>query len=67
LLYPEYAIVVPEPGTHNIPLAYPIACHDQQWRAFIDTWIELQYNQNEKDILKYAEDIVNNGFPSGNT
>jgi alpha-glucosidase len=30
-----------------------------------NTWIELQYNQNEKDILKYAEDIVKNGFPVG--
>jgi len=30
-----------------------------------NTWIELQYDQNEKDILKYAEDILNNGFPPG--
>ncbi len=30
-----------------------------------NTWIELQYNQNEKDILKYAESIVANGFPVG--
>jgi hypothetical protein len=30
-----------------------------------NTWIELQYNQNEKDILKYAGDIVKNGFPTG--
>lgn len=30
-----------------------------------NTWIELQYDQNEKDILKYAESIVNNGFPVG--
>lgn len=30
-----------------------------------NTWIELQYNQNEKDVLKYAESIVANGFPVG--
>ena len=30
-----------------------------------NTWIELQYNQNENDILKYAGDIVKNGFPVG--
>ena len=30
-----------------------------------NTWIELQYNENEKDILKYAENIISNGFPSG--
>ena len=29
-----------------------------------NTWIELQYNQNEKDILKYAENIFKNGFPA---
>ena len=30
-----------------------------------NTWIELMYNQNEKDVLKYADDIVKNGFPPG--
>jgi len=30
-----------------------------------NTWIELQYDQNEIDIRKYADDIVKNGFPTG--
>lgn len=30
-----------------------------------NTWIELQYDQNEEDILKYAGDIIKNGFPAG--
>ncbi len=30
-----------------------------------NTWIELQYNQNEEDILNYAENILKNGFPPG--
>lgn len=30
-----------------------------------NTWIELQYNQNEKDILNYANNIIKNGFPAG--
>ena len=30
-----------------------------------NTWIELQYDQNEDDIIKYAEDIIKNGFPVG--
>ena len=30
-----------------------------------NTWIELTYNQNEKDILAYAESMVANGFPPG--
>ncbi|MDD7888234.1 glycoside hydrolase family 31 protein [Flavivirga sp. 57AJ16] len=30
-----------------------------------NTWIELIYNQNQKDILKYANAIVENGFSPG--
>jgi len=32
-----------------------------QW----NTWIELTYNQNQKDILAYAKAIKANGFPDG--
>jgi len=30
-----------------------------------NTWIELMYDQNEKDILEYARAIVANGYPPG--
>ena len=30
-----------------------------------NTWIELVYNQNQQDILKYAKAIIDNGFPPG--
>ena len=30
-----------------------------------NTWIELMYNQNQADILKYAHAVVDNGFPAG--
>lgn len=30
-----------------------------------NTWIELMYNQNQQDILKYAQGIIDNGFPPG--
>ncbi len=30
-----------------------------------NTWIELTYNQNQADILKYAHAIIDNGFPPG--
>ena len=30
-----------------------------------NTWIELTYNQNQKDILKYARAIIDNGMPPG--
>jgi alpha-glucosidase len=30
-----------------------------------NTWIELMYNQNQDDVLRYAHDVVRNGFPPG--
>lgn len=30
-----------------------------------NTWIELIYNQNEDDILKYAQAIIDKGYPPG--
>lgn len=30
-----------------------------------NTWIELVYNQNQKDIISYAKAIIDNGFPPG--
>ena len=30
-----------------------------------NTWIELTYNQNEKDILEYAQSMLDNGLPPG--
>ncbi|MDX9880584.1 MAG: glycoside hydrolase family 31 protein [Prolixibacteraceae bacterium] len=34
-------------------------------RPQYNTWIELNYNQNQADILKYARDIIGNGLPAG--
>lgn len=34
-------------------------------RPQYNTWIELVYNQNQKDILSYARAIIDNGFPPG--
>ncbi len=30
-----------------------------------NTWIELNYNQNQEDVLKYAHAIISNGFEPG--
>ena len=30
-----------------------------------NTWIELMYNQNQADIMKYAQNIKENSFPEG--
>ncbi len=34
-------------------------------RPQYNTWIELMYDQNQADILKYAKGIRDNGFPAG--
>jgi len=34
-------------------------------RPQYNTWIELVYNQNQTDIIKYAHAIISNGFPAG--
>ena len=34
-------------------------------RPQYNTWIELTYDQNQKDILEYARAISDNGFPTG--
>ena len=30
-----------------------------------NTWIELTYHQNQADVMKYAQAILDNGFPPG--
>jgi len=34
-------------------------------RPQYNTWIELMYDQNEAAILKYAQSIVDQGYPRG--
>lgn len=43
--------VIPEPTFFSLPQ--------------YNTWIELMYNQNQKDILDYAHKAVEAGFPQG--
>jgi ABC-type amino acid transport substrate-binding protein len=42
LMYPQFSVVVPGPGQIRIPLAYPIARHDERFVSFINTWIGLK-------------------------
>jgi Na+/H+-dicarboxylate symporter len=54
LLYPQYTIIVPEPGTVRMPLAYPLAGQDQALASFINTWIELKRKDGTIDgLYKY--------------
>jgi Na+/H+-dicarboxylate symporter len=51
LLYPQYTVVVPEPGTVKLPLAYPLAGKDPALASFINTWIELKRKDGTIDRL----------------
>jgi ABC-type amino acid transport substrate-binding protein len=51
LIYPAYTVVVPEPGTVKVPLAYPIARQDRRFVAFVNTWIELKQKDGTLDSL----------------
>ena len=51
LIYPAYTVVVPEPGTVKVPLAYPIARQDRGFGAFVNTWIELKQKDGTLDAL----------------
>ena len=42
LMYPRFSVVVPEPATIRIPLAYPLGRDDRAFETFINTWIELK-------------------------
>jgi len=55
----EYAAKTFFPSNGKIP--DPLLFTHPQY----NTWIELMYDQNEEDILKYAQDIIDNGFSPG--
>jgi ABC-type amino acid transport substrate-binding protein len=42
MLDPRFTAVVPEPDPIKVPLAYPIARHDDAFAAFMNAWIELK-------------------------
>ena len=51
LLYPQFTVVVPEPGIVKVPLAYPVAKHDAAFASFIDTWIDLKRKDGTIETL----------------
>jgi Na+/H+-dicarboxylate symporter/ABC-type amino acid transport substrate-binding protein len=51
LMYPQFTVVVPEPGIVKVPLAYPIARHDDAFASFINTWIDLKRKDGTIEAL----------------
>ncbi len=46
LLHPEFAVVVPQPTIHRVPVAFPVASGDDRMRTFLNTWIDLKRTDN---------------------
>jgi Na+/H+-dicarboxylate symporter/ABC-type amino acid transport substrate-binding protein len=42
LMYPQFSIVIPQPDIVKVPLAFPLAGHDQAFASFMNTWIDLK-------------------------
>jgi Na+/H+-dicarboxylate symporter/ABC-type amino acid transport substrate-binding protein len=42
LMYPRFAVVVPQPGLLSIPLTYAVARGDRELVDFVNAWIELK-------------------------
>jgi len=55
----NYAVANFFPPNGKIPAEELFTCPQY------NTWIELMYDQNEEDILNYAQGIIDNGYPSG--
>jgi ABC-type amino acid transport substrate-binding protein len=42
LRYPQYSVVVPAPGTLQVPLAFALPANEPDLAALVDTWISLK-------------------------
>jgi hypothetical protein len=65
LRYPQFSVVVPEPGIIKVPLAYPIGRHDAAFASFMNTWIDLKRKgRNNRDALQLLEARTRRGTRS---
>ena len=51
LIYPAYSVVVPRPDTISVPLAYVVRRGDDEWRRYVDVWLELRRRDGTLDQL----------------
>lgn len=51
LLHPSYSVVVPQPDTIKLPIAYPLARSDERWVRFINSWLDLKRRDGTVDAL----------------
>jgi len=51
LLHPAYSVIVPQPDTIKLPLAYPLAGGDERWASYVNTWLQLKRGDGSIDML----------------
>ena len=51
LLYPRFAVVVPQPGLLSIPLVYAVARGDQELADYLNAWIDLKHEDGTMQRL----------------
>ena len=51
LVYPQFTVVVPEPGRIRVPIAYPMPYGATDLVRYVDAWIELQREQGSIEKL----------------
>jgi Na+/H+-dicarboxylate symporter/ABC-type amino acid transport substrate-binding protein len=64
LLHPAYSVVVPQPDTIKLPLAYPLARGDERWASYVNTWLQLKRGDGSIDVLYRHWILGENAMPA---
>ena len=51
LMYPQFSVVVPQPGIIKVPLAYPVPAQDPSFASFMNSWIDLKRKDGTIEAL----------------
>jgi Na+/H+-dicarboxylate symporter len=52
LVYPDFAVAVPQPEVISIPMAYPVRLGDERMLEFLNHWLELKRQDGTLQRLK---------------
>jgi len=51
LLYPAFSVAIPKPMLVQVPMAYALPSGEQQFRDYLDSWIEMRQRDGTIDRL----------------
>jgi ABC-type amino acid transport substrate-binding protein len=52
LLYPQYSVVVPQPGIVKVPIGFALAPGDVELATFLNTWFDLNRKNGTLEALR---------------